>query len=129
MKSNLEIIQKLYLSFKEKDYESFKAICDKNITWKQNPGFPNGSCYVGAEQVIDNVFKSFDDMWKEWKFIINDYYDAGDTIVVTGRYEGQNKMTGKRFVSEAAHIYKIENMKVVNFQQYADSKVIWDAME
>jgi len=128
MKSGSEVIHELYRSFKEKDYESFKEICDQNIIWRQNPGFPKGSSYQGAEEVVENVFKAFDDSWVEWKFIINNLHDAGKTIVVTGRYEGRNKKTGKKFVSEAAHIYELGNGKIVSFQQYADSKVIWDAM-
>ena len=128
MKSNVEIIQELYRSFKEKDYDSFKAICDKDISWKQNPGFPKGSSYIGSEEVIRNVFKAFDDSWENWKFIIDNYHDAGETIVVTGIYKGKNRKTGKSFIAEAAHVYGLKSGKVVSFQQYADSKVIWDAM-
>jgi len=129
MTANLELIHKLYQYFKEKYYESFKNICDENITWNQNPGFPKGRSYRGAEEVIENVFKSFDKTWEDWKFKINKFYDAGETIVVTGVYEGRHYKTGKTFVSEAAHIYEIKNGKVANFQQYADSKVLWDAMQ
>jgi len=128
MKSNIEVIQELYRSFKEKNYDSFKEICDKDISWKQNPGFPKGSNYKGAEEVINNVFRAFDDSWENWKFTIKNYHDAGETIVVTGIYEGENKKTGRTFVSEAAHVYELSAGKVVSFQQYADSKVIWDAM-
>ena len=48
--------------------------------------------------------------------------------MVTGAYEGKNKKTGKTFVSEAAHVYELNAGKVISFQQYADSKIIWDAM-
>ena len=129
MESNLEVIHELYRSFKEKDYESFKKICDQNIIWSQSPGFPKGNSYKGAEEVVENVFKAFDDSWKEWTFTINKYHEAGDTIIVTGQYEGKHKITGKRFVSEAVHVYEVKDEKIVSFQQYADSKVIWDAME
>jgi hypothetical protein len=71
MESNVEIIQELYRSFKEKDYDSFKVICDKDISWRQNPGFPKGGSYHGAEEVINNVFKAFDDSWENWKFIVS----------------------------------------------------------
>ena len=129
MKTNLEIIQDLYTFFKEKDYDSFRNICDEKITWNQNPGFPKGSSYKGADEIVNNVFRSFDENWKEWKFKIIKIYDAGATIIVTGLYEGRHKLTGKTFVSEAAHIYDLKDGKIVTFQQYADSKVIWDAMQ
>lgn len=128
MLSNLDVIHELYRSFKEKDYDSFQGICDENIIWNQNPGFPNGRSYIGAKEVIDNVFMSFDEIWDEWKFEISQFYDAGATIIVTGAYKGRHKRTGKEFISEASHIYEVQNRKVTKFQQYADSKVIWDAM-
>ena len=129
MKTNLETIKDLYTFFRDKDYESFRKICDENIMWNQNPGFPKGKSYKGADEIVNNVFKSFDENWKEWKFNISQFYDAGNTIVVTGVYEGLHGVTGKAFVSETAHIYDLKNGKVTNFQQYADSKVIWDAMQ
>ncbi len=128
MRTNLDVIHELYRAFKEKDYVSFKEICDENIIWNQNPGFPSGKNYIGAKEVIDNVFMSFDETWNEWEFEISQFYDAGKTIIVTGLYKGRHKRTGKKFMSEAAHIYEIQNRKVTKFQQYADSKVIWDAM-
>lgn len=62
MPSNLEVIHELYRYFKEKDYNSFTEICDENIIWNQNPGFPNGKSHRGAKEVIDNVFTSFDEI-------------------------------------------------------------------
>jgi len=128
MSANVEIVRELYRAFKEKDYDAFALICDESISWNQNPGFPNGHRYVGAQAVIDNVFKSFDDNWHEWVFKIDELHDAGDVIIVTGQYEGRHVKTGKAFVSEAAHHYRIHSGRVVAFQQYCDTKVIWDAM-
>lgn len=128
MSRNIDIIKALYRSFKLKDYASFRDLCDEDILWKQNPGFPKGDSYSGADEVIGKVFKSFDDSWEEWAFQIKTYYDAGDSVIVTGVYTGKNISTGKKFTSEAAHIYKLNKGKVVLFQQYADTKLIWDAM-
>ncbi len=89
----------------------------------------NGKRHRGANEVIDNVFMLFDETWDEWKFGISQFFDAGETIIVTGVYKGRHKKTGKAFVSEAAHLYALKKGKVVSFQQYADSKIIWDAMQ
>ena len=128
MSTNIEIIHELYRAFKEKDYDAFTLICDEAICWNQNPGFPNGHRHVGSQAVIENVFKSFDESWNEWAFKIVEFHDAGDVIIVTGQYEGRHVKTEKTFVSEAAHHYRINNGRVVAFQQYCDTKLIWDAM-
>ena len=129
MHSNTELIKRLYELFEHKDYEGFKNICDENIVWRQNPGFPHGSCYQGADEVIEKVFKRFDTSWQQWAFRRDRYFEDGGVVMVTGVYEGKHGKTGKAFVSEAAHMYEIKAGKIISFQQYADTKVIWDAME
>ncbi|MFC1747219.1 nuclear transport factor 2 family protein [Pseudomonadota bacterium] len=128
MKSNLDVIKALYLTFKEKDYDAFRKLCHDDISWHQNPGFPKGSSYVGADEVITNVFKAFNNDWVSWIFSIQEYYEAPNAIIVTGVYEGTHRATGKPFVSEAAHVYSFKDGKISSFQQYADTKTIWDAM-
>jgi len=129
MNTNIEIIHELYRVFKKKDYDAFELICDKSISWNQNPGFPGGGSYIGAEAVIENVFKSFDDRWEAWTFKIHEFLDAGDVVIVTGQYEGRHASAQKNFVSEAAHFYTVKNQRVIAFQQYCDTKPIWDAMD
>ncbi len=84
--TNLQIIKELYFSFSTKYYESFLNICRPELEWIQNPRFPNGKRHKGAEAVVENVFKSFDTEWSDWKFVIEEYLDAGDSIVVIGHY-------------------------------------------
>jgi len=128
MTANIEIVRELYRAFKEKDYDSFVSICDEKISWDQNPGFPGGGRYVGANAVIENVFKAFDNSWTEWAFKIKEFHDANEVIVVTGEYHGRHQKTGVFFISEAAHLYRIKDGRVIAFQQYCDTKLIWDAM-
>lgn len=59
--SNIEIIQELYRSFREKDYDAFLQVCARDLQWIQNEGFPLGATYQGAEAVVDRVFKAFND--------------------------------------------------------------------
>lgn len=126
--SNVATVQALYKAFSEKDYDAFREICHPRIQWNQNPGFPRGGRYVGIEAIVQNVFRAFDHTWNNWSFLINQYLDAGQHVIVTGIYRGTHKATGKSFTSEAAHIYRIEDNKIVLFQQYADTQVIWHAM-
>ena len=126
--TNLEIIQELYRSFSSKDYEAFLKISSPDLEWIQNAGFPNGKRHKGAKAVVENVFKSFDVKWAEWEFQIEEFLEARDSIVVIGSYRGLHRETGKRFRSDAAHVYDLKDGKVIRFRQFADTKTIWDAM-
>lgn len=126
--SNIEVIQELYRTFKDKDYEGFRQICSPNLEWIQNEGFPKGSTNYGADAVIENVFKAFNNDWEFWKFQIKEYLNAGNSVIVIGFYEGVHQVSKKSFRSNAAHVYDLVNGKVTRFRQFADTKVIWDAI-
>jgi len=52
---------------------------------------------------------------------MDDIVDGGDRVVAMGRYTGTWKSTGKPLDVQAAHVWTIENGKVVRFQQYIDT--------
>jgi hypothetical protein len=126
--TNLEIIRELYRAFYEKDYNAFLRICTPDLEWIQNEGFPRGATWRGAEAVVEGVFKTFNNDWELWSFDVEQYLDAGETIIVIGSYAGRYRLSGKSFRSPAAHIYDISNSKVSRFRQFTDTKIIWDAM-
>ena len=126
--TNLEIIQELYRAFREKDYDRFLHICTPDLEWIQNEGFPRGATYRGVEAVVERVFQAFDLDWESWSFEIEQYLDAGQTIIVIGSYAGRHRLSGKSFRSPAAHVYDLCDRKVFRFRQFTDTKLIWDAM-
>ena len=126
--TNLEVVEELYRSFRDKDYEAFLRLCAPDLEWIQNEGFPRGSTKCGAQAVVEQVFKIFNHDWDEWKFEIEQYLNAGDTIVVIGTYSGVHRGTGRSMRSPAAHVYDLADGKVTRFRQFTDTKVIWDAM-
>ena len=126
--TNLEVVQELYRAFREKDYDAFLGICTPDLEWIQNEGFPGGSTHRGAKAVVENVFQAFNHHWESWSFEIEQYLDAGETIIVIGRYKGSHRQSGKCFSSPAAHVYDLRNGKVWRFRQFTDTKLIWDAI-
>ena len=126
--TNLEVIQELYRTFREQDYDAFRSICTCDLEWIQNEGFPRGETLRGAEAVVEGVFKAFSNDWESWSFDIEQYLDAGETIIVFGSYAGRHRVSGKSFRSPAAHVYDICDGKVSRFRQFTDTKLIRDAM-
>lgn len=126
--SNIEIIQELYRAFHKKDYNAFLHICADDLEWVQNEGFPGGTTRRGAAEVIEGVFKANDSNWEGFAYQIEQFLDAGDSIVVIGQYVGHHRISGKSMRASAAHVYDLRDGKVCRFRMFADTKAIWDAM-
>lgn len=126
--TNLEVVQELYRAFRAKDYEAFLHICTPDLEWIQNEGFPQGATYQGAAAVVEGVFKSNNERWEMFSFHIDQYLDAGDSVIVTGAYVGRHRQSQKSLRAAAAHIYDLIDGKVCRFRMFADTKTIWDSM-
>jgi uncharacterized protein len=124
----VELIRELYRAFREKDDYAFRRLCSPEIEWIQNEGFPGGATRRGADEVIEGVFKSFDAEWEGWRFQIDEYFDAGRSVIVLGNYEGIHRDSGKLLRAAAAHVYDVADGRITRFRQYTDTKTIWDAM-
>lgn len=123
-----KLVTRLYAAFKERDISTLTEICSPNITWTQNPGFPGGQVSVGVAEIIANVFDKNSKNWKQFEFCKENMISNGDTVLVQGAYIVIG-MSEQRFVkAQTAHVFKIENNKVISFQQYTDTKILWDSL-
>ena len=77
---------------------------------------------IGPEAVAEGVFQRI--VSDVQNFVVTPTYriNGGDTIVVEGRYTGTIKATGAPVDAQFAHVWVLQNGKVVSFQQYTDTK-------
>jgi ketosteroid isomerase-like protein len=66
--------------------------------------------------------------WDGFTVSPKDFHDAGDTVVVEGRYTGSYKATGKSLDAQVTHVWRLRNSKVVSFRQYVDTAQLQDVM-
>lgn len=119
--SNVETVQTLYEAFAAKDLETIRKIMHPEIEWFQMDGFPMGGRHVGIENVFTEVFAQFRVDWDRWGAIVDEYLDAGDTVVALGYYTGTYKHTGKSMRAAFAHCYTLRGGQIVKFVQYTDT--------
>jgi ketosteroid isomerase-like protein len=129
--SSISIIENLYRTFRDKDYDSFRALCSEDMEWIQNKGFPKGGHHYGADAVIKNVFQQFEKDWNYFKFQVEEMFESedGSKVTVLGVYFGEHKQTGKTVEAAAAHIYEIKHSKVKRFRQFTDTALIQAATQ
>jgi ketosteroid isomerase-like protein len=121
----------LYEAFAKGDVPTVVAGMDAKIEWREaegNPYEPSGAAWVGSDAIIDNLFMKLAAEWDGFAVHPQRYHDAGDTVVVEGRYSGTYKTTGVDLDAQFCHVFTFENDKVTSFQQYTDTAQLQVAM-
>lgn len=128
--TNLEIIKSTYEGkTSEENGKNLAKYVAEDITWTEAKGFPYAGTYVGLENVTQNVFSRLGSEWIDYKFTPEDYVASDDKVVVYGTYTGTYKLTGKPFEARVAHIWKLKDGKIINFEQFVDSQPVNNAMK
>ena len=89
--SNVDLVQGLYGAFAQGDVPTVVAGMDTDIHWREaegNPYQPSGAAWVGADAIVENLFMKLATEWDGFSVHPDQFHDAGDTVVVEGRYQG-----------------------------------------
>lgn len=127
--TNLEIIKSTYEGkTSEENGKNLAKYIAENISWTEAKGFPYAGTYIGLESVTENVFQRLGSEWIDYKFSPEDYIANEDKVVAYGTYSGTHKKTKKYFEARVAHIWKLNNGKIISFEQFVDSKSVDEVM-
>lgn len=127
--SNLDSVQRVYDTFAKGDIPAVLAFLSPDIKWTEAEGFPYGGTYVGPSAVLEGVFMRLGTEWDRFSAVPEEFIDAGDTVVVLGKYSGKYKATGKSFQANFAHVWTIQQGNAVQFVQYADTLLVQQALQ
>ena len=94
---NLEIVRSLYAAFAQGDVPTVLGLLAPQIEWREADNFiyADGNPYVGPDAVLHGVFLRLATEWDGFAATPQQFFDAGETVIVTGRYTGAYKATGK----------------------------------
>ena len=126
--NNVELIKNLYQAFAQGDIPAVLQSFDENIEWTEAEGFPYGGTYRGGEAVLQNVFMKLATEWTDFKAEPNELLDAGEKIIALGNYSGSYNQTGKSMNVPFAHVWTLEDGKIVKFVQYTDTLKVSEAL-
>ena len=121
MSKSVQVVQEMYDAFGRKDEARLRQLLHPDIEWIQCAGFPGGGHRHGVDEVLEKVFKGLRAEWNDWRVEIEDYLDAGKTVVVLGRYAGTHAITNRSMTAVFAHVYDVEGGQITRFRQYTDT--------
>lgn len=127
MSRNIEIVEKFYELFKVQD-RSYLDLCSEDIEWVVMNNMPNGGTFVGKDEIFGGYFPRMLSVFGEFHAVVEEFLDAGQNVIVIGRYQGVGKSTGNFFDSPFAHVYTLKDSKITRFRQYTDTYEIRNAV-
>jgi ketosteroid isomerase-like protein len=122
--SNLQLARDIYAAFGRGDIPTVLAAFHPEIEWHQAEGNPyhmDGSAWIGPQAVLDNLFMRIGAEWDGFTITIQKLHDAGDHVVMEGRYTGTYKSSGRQLDSQLCHVLGFRDGKLVSFQQYLNT--------
>jgi ketosteroid isomerase-like protein len=120
---NVEIVKSLYAAFSRGDVEGVLGVMSPDIVWNEADDFPyaDDNPYHGPMAVAEGVFGRTASEWDEFGVEVAEILDAGETVIALGRYVGTFKATGKPQNTQVAHVWRLSDGKITQFQQYANT--------
>jgi len=120
---NLQLIRGIYEAFGRGDVPGVVGAMAPDMVWNEAENFPyaDGNPYCGPEAILGGVFARLGSEWDGFAATPEEYLDAGDTVVVLGRYHGICKATGLAMDAQLAHVWRVAEGKAARFQQYTDT--------
>ena len=91
-------------------------------------GFPYAGTYTGPDALLNGVFARIGADWDGFGFKLDRLVDGGDTIVAIGTYWGTCRRTSRKMQARAVHVWEMAEGKLLRFEQFADTKLVADAM-
>lgn len=121
--SNVDLVRAIYSAFAAGDIPGVVSRMSPDIVWNEaeNIRYADGNPYRGPDAVVTGVFARIGGEWDGFSAVPEEYLDAGDTVVVLGRYRGTFKDTGRGIDAQMVHVWRVEDGKIAAFQQYADT--------
>jgi len=120
--SPVEIVRRSYDAFARGDLDGVLGDMDPEIEWHQAQGLPHGGFYRGLDEVRRNIFDPLDaEWWDGFTAMPDEFLDAGDHVVVLGRYRGTAKRTGRVLDVPFVHVWTLRGEKAIRFRQFLDT--------
>ncbi|MGH3071924.1 MAG: nuclear transport factor 2 family protein [Gaiellaceae bacterium] len=127
--SNIDATRRSYEAFARGDMDGVVADMHPEIEWHQAQGLPHGGLYHGLDEVRRAIFDPLDEeWWDDFSADPDELLDAGDEVIVIGRYRGRAKGTGKRLDVPFVHVWTYRNGKATRFRQFLDTAGWIDAL-
>jgi ketosteroid isomerase-like protein len=128
MTTHLDVIRGTYEGMSEENGQHLLAALAPEATWTEAAGFPYAGTYTGPVAIFDGVFRRLATEWVGYKAEVHTYLADGDRVAAFGVYSGTYAKTGKSMRATFAHLYRLQDGKILSMEQVVDSAMVQQAL-
>jgi uncharacterized protein len=101
--ANVEVVRSFYATLEGGDLPGGLAPLAPDAVWIETAGHPYGGVYRGPD-------------------------DVRDAVVGVGTYSATSKATGRPMRARVVHVFRLQDRKIVEFEQFADTHSVREAL-
>jgi ketosteroid isomerase-like protein len=125
---NVEVVKTMYREFTAGNIDAALATISPDVVWDEGDGHPYGPPVKGLEEVKEKVFARLGEEWPGLATVPEHFVHSDEFVVVLGQDDGVFKPTGKKLSTAVAHVFRVQDGKIVSFTQYCDTHAWYEAM-
>jgi len=126
MTANLDFVRSLYAAYSRGDIQAILDNLDGGVEWTsygEGPLLPWGGTRRGVAGAA-SAFQALADGLDFEAFEPQEFFDAGDDVIVLGRTRARGKRSGGAFDVRWAHFFAIRDGKVARFREFYDTQAV-----
>jgi len=122
-RSDVAALRNAYEAFSQGDFAAASKILAPDVEWVEHGrGMPYSGTWHGPDSVVNDVWTSFATYWGGPGVVgleTDQFLEAGDHIVVTGRFVGRDS-EGRTLDAPCAHVWRMSDGAATHFANYTD---------
>jgi ketosteroid isomerase-like protein len=122
---NVSVVRSSYEAFGRGDFSAVLETMDPEIEWVDQESLPWGGAHHGHDEFGVHM-QSFAANFEEFRIEPREFLDAGDQVVVAGRFAGRGP--GGEFDVGVVYVWELRDGGVVRVESYTDTARVLEAL-
>jgi ketosteroid isomerase-like protein len=124
---DLAAVRDAYDAFDRHDVDGLLGLLAHNVAWHAPETLPWGGTRHGRDGVV-TYFELLDEHVEDGWGDPDEYFDAGERVIVLGRLRGRARATGREFEARFAHVWDLQDGVAITFDSIVDSGAVLAAL-
>jgi ketosteroid isomerase-like protein len=109
---NVEVVRQMFDAWNRGDFDAAWALCDSQFVIDRSRSIMDSRIYSGTKEV-EQFWSDWRNAWAATRWEIDDYVDAGEDVVILGRFYGRGAESGAAVEANISQVMTVRNGKLV----------------